>query len=751
MTLSHRFLTRFAVVVVGLIIALPVAANDEKASSSVDPEVLASQVKIYRDSFGVPHIDGENNNACIFGFAYCQAEDYLWQVEDSYVMGLGRFAELYGSKELAKDIRNRAFEIPQRAQEDFEKLDPESRQVCESFTAGLNYYLEKHPEAKLRLLERFEPWYMVAFGRAATLELAGGHLTVGTGDIPNGYAAQFQSELRQAIGSNAWAIAPSKTSSGNAMLFINPHQPYYGFGQFYEAHIRSGDGWNFTGATFFGSPLPTLGHNEYCGWAFTVNEPSGGSSWRETFDDPNEPLNYRYDGGYRKAVEWKDTLRVKKGRRFEEIEHTFRKTHHGPILKKLNDKEYVSAQLGKFYDALLSRQSLQMIKSKNLTEFRAAMSGLELPIFNTIYADVHGDIFYLWNGIVPRRDPSFDWTKPVDGSDPRTEWQGIHSIDELPQMINPSSGYVQNCNSTPFTTADDDNPAIGDFPAYMVKEKYDDKRRAKVSRLLLRNAENVDFEKWQELAFDTTIYWALTELPVYERKLAALQATNPELAKSVEPYLAHLLDWDCRGSLESTPTTLCMAWYEELYGFGYPAETLKQEFVGNPEAQFKALLTAAQKLKSMFGDWKVAWGDVNRLQRHTNVSDFFSIPFSDNLPSLPSAGLHGPPGVAFTMYFSPSVNLPPFKLMKKHYAVVGASYIAAIEFSDRIKSKSLVQYGSSSDPKSPHFFDQAELLSQQKLKPTLFYWDEVLADSKLVYHPGEETTAAAQAQAAAGQ
>jgi acyl-homoserine-lactone acylase len=718
---------------------------DDSAQSTLDPRALAESVTIYRDAYGMPHIDGPNDDAVLFGFGYCQAEDYFWQLEDSYVMGLGRYAELYGKQFLSKDMRNRAFEIPQRSQADYETLDEQPRRAGAAFAAGINYYLDTHPDTKPRLLTRIEPWYLLAFARAASLELVGSHMHVSTSEVPNEFQPpKLEAEIREATGSNAWAIAPSKTRSGHAMLLINPHQPYYGFGQFYEAHLRSGAGWNFTGASFFGTPLPVIGHNEYCGWGMTTNEPNVGSSWRETFDDPNEPLNYRYGKGYRKAVEWKDTIQVKQGKRFETVECTFRKTHHGPIVKKLNDKEYVSAQIAKLFEAVLSRQGIQMIRSKNLAEFRQAMQMLELPLFNVIYADVHGDIFYVYNGIVPKRDPSFDWTKPVDGSDPRTEWQGIHPFDDLPQVVNPESGYVQNCNSTPYTTTDEAGPAIGDYPDYMVEDRYDDKRRAKMSRLLLRNAKDVTFEDWQELSFDTTIYWALTELPRYQLELARLRETDAKLANRVEPYLAHLLDWDCKGTIDSTQATLCIAWYEELYGFGYPAETLKPQYVSNVAEQFSALVSAAKKLQGNYGDWKVPYGQINRLQRHADVSDFYAIPFSDKLPSLPSAGMPGPPGVVFTMYFTPSIYLPPFKLMKNHYAVVGTSYMCMVEFGKRIKSKSLLQYGVSGDPKSPHFFDQAELISTKRTKDNYIYWDDVTANAKRVYHPGEMRATALQ-------
>lgn len=748
--------TRLAVATFAFCLALlpatlPLASAEEAAAdkaASDNYRQLAQQVTIYRDKYGMPHIDGETDEAVLFGFGYCQAEDYFWQLEDSFAMGLGRYAEMYGKQFIDKDKRNRAFEIPQRSQEDFAKLDPATQKLGTAFVGGMNHYLATHPKVKPRMFNKFEGWMVLAFARGAMLELCGGHMHVGGGPTPSSYGeSKINEEVKAATGSNEWAIAGSRTRSGKPMLLINPHQPYYGFGQFYEAHLRSGEGWNFTGASFFATPMPALGHNEYCGWAFTTNEPGNGSSWRETFDDPNEPLNYRYDNGYRKAVEWTDTIKVRRsGSEFDTVDCTFRKTHHGPILRKESDKVYISGMVAKLYDALLSRQSLKTVRAKNFAEFKASMSMQDLPLFNTAYADVHGNIFYLYNGIVPKRDPNFDWSNPVDGSDKRTEWQGIHPLSDLPQVLNPPSGYVQNCNSTPYTTTDDGNPAIGDYPAYMVEDRYDDKRRAKVSRQILRDVKDLTFEKFEELAFDTTIYWALHELPRYKGELVKLRETDADLAAKVEPYLSHLLDWDCKGNINSTPTTLCIAWYEELYGFGYPAETLKQQFVSNPAEQFKALLAAAKKLETTFGNWKVPYGEANRLQRHADVSDFIKIPYDDAKHSLPSAGLPGPPGVVFTMYFTPSIKVPLLKNMNKHYAVVGTSYLCAVEFGDKVKSKSLVPYGQSGDPKSPHFFDQAQLMSDRKMKENLFYWDDVVAGCKRVYHPGEQPVASAGAR-----
>jgi penicillin amidase len=716
-----------------LAIAVPLAKAGEVPQADTVPQ-LARQVTIHRDEWGVPHIDGPTDESVVFGFGYAQAEDFLWQVEDSFVLATGRYAELYGSSVFAMDDTTHRFEIPSRARQDFDTLDPKLQSLNRAFTDGLNYYVKRHPGVKLRLLDRFEPWYPTALDRYVLYRMA-----THTKSVPQDLLHAQAYVPSGAVGSNAWAIGPSKTRSGKSMLFCNSHQPYYGFGQYYEAHLHSGEGWSFTGATFFGSPMLSLGHNDHLGWTYTVNDVNCGDEWVETFDDPKQPLNYRYGDGYRTATEWKDTIRIKTSKGFETRAVTYRKTHHGPIIRRLNETRQLASNVGRMNEALFGRQIYRMVRSRNFQEFRAALATLDQRMFNLVYADKDGNIFYLYNGIVPRRDSKLDWTKAVDGSRPESDWQGILSLDELPQVLNPISGYVQNCNQSPFTTTDDQNPEPGDLATWIVGEHTWDNRRAKVSRHLLRKAHDVTFENWQALAFDTTMYWPLEELPAYERRFKKLKETDPALAAQVAPYLKHLLDWDCKCSIHSTQATLCVFWYEQLYGLltSSTRETLRPEMLADIAAQFRALKDAAAKLESLYGSWKVPYGDVNRLQRHANIADFFEkIPFNDKLPSLPVAGVQGPVGSVFTIYYTPP--LPIVRPMVKRYAVVGSSYMASIEFGDHIKTKSLLQYGSSGNPDSPHFFDQAKLLSERRLKEAWFYWDDVLAHAKQSYHPGEE-------------
>ncbi len=692
-------------------------------------EDYSKQVKIHRDSWGVPHIDGPTDAAVAYGFAYAQAEDFFWQIEDTAIMGLGRSAEFNGENGLDNDLVNRAFEIPRRSKEDYEKSEPQFRKIGEAFAAGLNHYLEKHPNTPRRLTEKFEPWHFSAMERNSLLTHTYGRLHTGRGDLRKNLE-----EWRKHAGSNGWAIAPSRTASGNAMLFINPHQPYYGYGQFGEAHLRSGEGLNVSGCFLFGSPLIIIGRNEYLGWANTTNDPGMASAWVETFDDSQNPLNYKYDGAYRTATEWTEIVKIKKGNNIEERTYTFRKTHHGPIIAKRDDTHYISGRVANLFEGNRMRQLFAMAKSKNLDDFKRAHKDSDFPLFNMTYADREGNIFYLYGAAVPTRDPSFDWNQPVDGSDPRTEWGPIHRMEDLPQVENPPSGFVQNCNSTPFTTTDVGSPSWQDYPPYMVEEKHDDKRRARVSRMILREQRGLTYEKLQELAFDTTMYWPLAELPNYRRRFEVIKKENPELAQKAAPYLEHLLNWDCVNTADCTQSVLCADWYFLMYEGMYPAEELKREYMLSWEKRFEALIEAATALEKKFGTWKPKWGDVHRHQRHENVSDFLKLPFSDKKESVPSVGVNGPLGVVFTVYY-----MPPFIGRTKRYALVGSSFMGVYEFGkDKVKSKTLLQYGQNGHADSPHFFDQAELFSEKMFKDAWFDWEDVVAHTVKAYHPGEE-------------
>ncbi|HEX2465184.1 MAG TPA: penicillin acylase family protein [Thermoanaerobaculia bacterium] len=706
--------------------------------AAVDATDLASQVVIHRDEWGVPHVYGKTDAAVAFGSAWSQCEDHFWQLEDTYIQALGRYAEIVGEPGLESDIEVAAFELVESARSGFATLDPEIQRIAEGFAAGYDFYLEKHPDTKPRLLTRMEPWHVLLFERFTIL----GRL-LGAAHVPNrrelsGLAA----EQAASVGSNQWAVGPSKTRDGSTMLFINPHQPWYGWGMFTEMHVKSDQGLDFSGAMYPGGPLPTAGFNRRLGWAYTVNEADISDVYRLTFDHPTDRLLYRYGDGWRRADEWTVTLSVRDAatRKLAPRRFTLRKSHYGPVMAREDPTHWLAVRVPKLHSASRLSQALAQAKARNFAEWHAAASRLDLQTLNTAYADADGNIYYLYNGAIAKRDPTVDWTKPVDGGDPRFEWNGFHTIDELPQVLNPASGYVQNCNSSPFTTTDDGNPSPLDFPVYMAEDRFDDKRRAKMSRYLLRGSHDLTFDDWQALAYDTTLYWPMTELPRYARLLDELTATRPELAAAARPYLDHLVGWDYRSSLTSTQATLAVEWYEELYGRGYPVETLKPEYVADLAARFEALVRAAKRLETLYGSWKVPYGDVYRMQRHAEQAEAAKVPFDDARPSLPTAGVRGPLGVAFTLYHTPPVTdaAVPAMPRKLHYGTTGASYMAVIEFRrDGVKAASYLHYGQSHDPTSPHFFDQAKLLSERRFKPAWLAWDDVVAHTVVSYHPGE--------------
>ena len=678
------------------------AAHAQDRSSAT----LARTVTIYRDTYGVPHVFGRTDASTVFGFAYAQAEDNFWRVEENFINALGRASELYGEKSLEEDRLNRALEIPRLAQTEYERLDPRMRSLCDAFAAGFNYYIAQHPEARPRLLTKIEPWYTLAFIRY-------NYFQNGFARDPALRQTQFQTaandiDLKPHTGSNGWVINPSRSASGHALLFINPHLPFFGPGQVYEGHVHSDEGWNFTGYTRFGFPLPYVGHNENGGWVSTDNAADLTDVYIETFDDPARPLAYKYGNGYRMATERVEEIRVKTPAGLETRRFTMRKTHHGPILGS-RDGKLLAIRMAKFESDGWLREWYDMTRSNSLAALKQAMSPLNMLFGNVMYGDRQGNTWYLYNGAVPKRDPRFDWTKPVDGSDPATEWQGYHTMSELPQMTNPKTGWMQNCNTTPFLLTSEGNPDPKQFPKYMIQEG--DNPRGAISREILASKASFTFDEWRRVAFDTRVMSAGTRLP---ELLAALKdsTANPRL-KEVHDELAR---WDRRSTNDSVAMTLFSLWHDRVSR-------------NRASSQLQALTDVVETLERDFGTWRVAWGELSRLQRFDESKDE---QFQDSKSSIPVSGVNGNDGAVFTVYAAPIPG------QKRRYGVAGGSYISVVEFGSRVRALSIHTFGASGDPNSKHYMDQAVLYARGEFKPAWFTLDEIRANLESAYHPGEK-------------
>ncbi len=664
---------------------------------------LARNVTIYRDTYGVPHVYGRTDASTAFGFAYAQAEDNFWRVEENFISALGRASELYGEKSLDEDRLNHALEIPRLAREEYARLDPHMRALCDAFVAGFNYYLARHSETRPRLLTKIEPWYTLAFIRYNYYQngFARDPSFRGTGL----QTAALENDLKEHTGSNGWVVGPSRTATGHAMLFINPHLPFFGPGQVYEGHVHSDEGWNFTGYTRFGFPLPYVGHNENGGWVSTDNAADLTDVYLETFDDPARPLAYKYGKGYRLATERVEEIKVKTATGLETRRFTMRKTHHGPILGA-RDGKLLSLRMAKFESDGWLREWYDMTRARSLAELKRAMTPLNMLFGNVMYADRDGNTWYLYNGAVPRRDLRFDWTRPVDGSDPATEWQGYHTIDELPQLTNPKTGWMQNCNTTPFLLTSEGNPDAQQFPKYMVQEA--DNPRGAISREILSSKSKLTFDDWKRLAFDTRVMNAGKRLP-------GLLAAIKDEARLREVY-DELARWDQRSANDSVAMTLFSLWHERISR----DQTLNQ---------LAALDDVIKTLEREFGTWRVAWGEINRLQRRDESRNE---EFSDTNRSLPVSGVNGNDGAVFTFYAA------PVRGQKRRYGVAGGTYISVVEFGPKVRALSVHTFGASGDPKSRHFMDQAVLYARGEFKPAWFTLEDIRANLEAAYHPGEE-------------
>lgn len=709
---------RCMLVTTALLLTLPRANLPVLSAAALDTQAarLAALVTIHRDEYGVPHVFGPTDASVVFGYAYAQAEDGFSQIEDNYIRALGRSSEVYGERMLPADSLNRALEIATLSRLEYERADPRTRQICDAMAEGLNYYLAANPHVRPALLTRFEPWYILAFTRYALYQL---FMLGNSGLTPAEYRRVVGEETeaetaRLPFGSNAWAVGPSKTVTGRSMLFINPHLSFSGTLRWHEGHLRSREGWEMSGATFYGLPFPIIGHNGQLGWTHTVNTPDVSDLYAEKLDRAGSVLLYRYGGGTRPVAEWKETFKIKNGESSDTKVIKLTKTHHGPIVT-VRDGRPLALRLARIAEGGYLDQWYAMGKARTFAEFKAAMARGAIPMFNTAYADRAGNIYYLYNGAVPRRSTRFNWSAPVDGSDPATEWQGYHSLAELPQLTNPKSGYVQNCNSTPFLTTESENPNKADYPAYMVMES--DNARARISRTILGRAGRFTFDDWARLSHDTRVGDATAKLAPLMTDWERLKESDVERAAKLEELIAELKSWNGVSQIESRAMTLFTLWQERL-------SLLPGANNAEPWLAIRVLEDVRAELERSHGTWRVTWGELNRLQRpHSGVE------FSDSRPSLPVAG--GPGDIIFSFIARPA----PGQI--RRYGIAGNTFVSVVEFSARTQARSVLVFGQSNDPLSPHYFDQAPLYARGDFKTAWFFPQDVKKHTVRSYRPGQ--------------
>jgi acyl-homoserine-lactone acylase len=462
--------------------------------------------------------------------------------------------------------------------------------------------------------------------------------------------------------------------------------------------------------------IPVVGHNDSIGWSLTVNYPDVADVFKMTFDHPTDSMKYKFGNDYLTAKTWIDSIVVKTDSGMVKKKYTFMKTIHGPVLKK-EGNTFMSYQGTGLDNGGSIPQFYQMSKSKNLKDFKAAISRTAVAFHNIMYADKDGNILYVYNGTIPIRDQSLDWKSPVDGSDPDSKWQGFHSLAELPQVLNPAAGYVQNCNSSPFTTTLGANPRPENFPDYMTNLQPETER-AERSKVILDSMKVFSLSTLERAIMDTYVHRANETLPELFAEYEKLVEEDPCRAEKIEAPIKTLKTWDKYAAVDSKATTLYFI-YDELLFTSRPA-------VNWPKVSF--LETTIKHLRTDKGTWQVAWGDVMKHQRVQNNADYG---VTDSLQHLPLSGGPGGTGIMFCLW----PNL--FNANVTSRSTGGHSYVAVVEFGKQVKARSIIPYGSSRDPKSKHYFDQAALYAKGKFKSVLFTDEEIEKGLERRYHPGE--------------
>jgi acyl-homoserine-lactone acylase len=495
--------------------------------------------------------------------------------------------------------------------------------------------------------------------------------------------------------------------------------------------MTSDEGLNAYGAVTWGQFFIYQGFNERAGWMHTSSGVDNIDEYSETVTKTGNGYVYKYGSEQRPVTETKITVPYKTASGTAQKEFTVFRTHHGPVVRE-NEGKWITVRMMQEPLKALT-QSYSRTKSKNYKEFRDSMELHTNSSNNTVFADADGNIAYFHANFIPKRNPKFNWARPVDGSDPATEWGELHSIDESPGLLNPKSGWLYNTNNWPWSAAGPDSPRPSDFPVYV--ERNLENPRGVHAIAVLKDKKDFTMDTLRDAAFDSYLPEFAILVPgvvkAYDQ-LPSSSALKKQLAGAVEALRA----WDFRWSATSVPTTIACFWGNELWDRSVATEvntkgTPSYEWMEKeaPAAvRLDALAKALDKIAADFGKWQTPWGEVNRFQRLTG--DILQ-PFDDKAPSIPVPFTSARWGslASFATRIQPG--------MKRWYGVSGNSFVAVVEFGDKVRAKAVTAGGESGNPKSPHFNDQAERYASGNLRDVYFYPDQVKAHAKRTYQPGK--------------
>jgi acyl-homoserine-lactone acylase len=699
------------------------------------PACTSANVTIARDDWGIAHVRGKTDADAVFGMIYAQAEDDFNRVETNYLVSLGRLAEAEGKDAIWKDLRQRLFIDPQVLQADYQKSPPWLQRLMQAWAAGLNCYLDTHQNVHPRVLRRFEPWMALSFTEGS---IGGDIERVPLTQLAAFYdkkpVAMTQAELglrfTEPAGSNGFAIAPAHTRDHHALLLINPHTSFF-FRS--ELQVTSDEGLNAYGAVTWGQFFIYQGFNSKAGWMHTSSGIDNVDEFAETMvTGADGSPSYRYGNELRQVTVKPITIsyRASDGSMATRTFTTYA-THHGPIVRSVDDKWIAFALMNRPVPAL--EQSFLRTKAVDYASFIKVAALQANSSNNTLFADSKGEIAYLHPQFVPVRDNQFDYRKPVDGSDPATDWKGLHALDSLPRVLSPANGWIFNSNNAPWTAAGADSPKASSYPRYM-DQVGENPRGAHATRVLSAR-QDFTLRTLAQAAFDPYLPAFARMLPPLIAAYDKLPAEDPRRARLAGP-VELLRGWDYRWGLGSKATSLAVFWGEALWPVAAPPakdagvpvwDYLADHVTG--EQQLTALDEARARLVKDFGSFAVPWGEINRFQRNDGaIAQTFSdtkasipVPFtSSQWGSLASFGAKRYPGTRY------------------YYGTSGNSFVAVVEFGPKVQARAVSAGGESGDPSSPHFLDQAQRYADGNFRSIYFYPADLKGHVVNTYRPGNK-------------
>ena len=640
--------------------------------------------QILWDTYGIPHIYGENSKSLFYAFGWAQMQSHGNLILRLYGQARGQAAEFWGEDYLESDRWVQTMGIPNRAKAWYESQNPSFRNYIDAFVGGMNAYAKEHPEALTQELK-------VALPLKPVDVLAHAQRVINFTFVVDPERLEDIAENDTPKGSNGWAIAPSRSESGNAMLLANPHLPWSDLYLWYEAQLVAPE-INAYGATLVGFPVLTIAFNDNLGWTHTINTHDG---W-DAYELPLANNGYRFNGKIRSFDREEKVLKVKeKNGNLRSESLVVRRSVHGPILTEKQGKAIALRVVGLDKPAAL-QQWWDMARSKNFSEFETALKRLEIPMFTVMYADREGHIMHLFNGQVPiRKKGDFKyWSGTIPGNTSETLWSKNHPYADLPRVVDPPSGWLQNTNDPPWTTTFPSPIAPDKYPAYMAPRGPMDLRSQRSAKMLLED-EKISFAELMR-------YKHSTQVELADRLLDDLIPVARQGSEKARRAAEVLATWNRKVDADSRGAVLFAFWKQAMDDdrlFAKPwsedAPLTTPDGLANPAEAVQVLEATANKVEVTYGALDVAWGEVFRLPGVAN---------------LPANGGDGDLGVFRSVWFAPGKD-------NRFQAVGGDSFVAAIEFSNPVKARALNSYGNATQPGSPHAGDQLQLFARQELRP----------------------------------